>query len=223
MHILCDFDGTISCRDSTDLVLERLADSRWRLLEEDWLSGRLSAAECMLGQTSLIGGSLADLDAVLDEVELDPGFVAFVCWCDERSLPVRIASDGVDYFIARTLRRHGLHRLEVVANRLVGEAGAWQLQQPWARPGCAAGSGVCKCAVAGQTPSPDTLVYIGDGRSDFCVSARADILFAKGALAEYAAARSQPFHAFDTFHDVTAKLALLLGEAALPAASAVAL
>jgi 2-hydroxy-3-keto-5-methylthiopentenyl-1-phosphate phosphatase len=222
MRIICDFDGTVSRRDTTDHVLERLADPGWRTLEEDWLAARVSAAECMRGQMALIGGSQADLDAVLDEVELDPGFDAFVQWCDARSLPVSIASDGVDYFIARILRRHGLERLKVVANRLAGKAGAWQLQHPWARTGCAAGSGVCKCAVAGPAPRPDTLVYVGDGRSDFCVSARADILFAKGALADYAAARSQPFHPFDTFHDVTAALALMLGDAALPAARAVA-
>ena len=221
MRIICDFDGTVSRRDTTDLVLETLADLGWRALEEDWLAARLSAADCMRGQVALIGGAQGDLDAVLDAVELDPGFSAFVDWCEARGLPVSIASDGVDYFIDRILRRHGLERLDVVANRLVGEPGAWRLEQPWARAGCAAGSGVCKCAAAG--PPAQTLVYVGDGRSDFCVSARADILFAKGALADYAVARGQAFHPFETFHDVTAALALMLGAAALPAARAAAL
>jgi 2-hydroxy-3-keto-5-methylthiopentenyl-1-phosphate phosphatase len=226
MRIICDFDGTVSRRDTTDFVLERLADPGWRTLEEDWVATRISAAECMRGQVALIGGGQDDLDALLDTVELDPGFAAFVDWCQAHGLPVSIASDGVDYFIGRILRRHGLEGLEVVANQLAGEPGGWRLQQPWARPGCAAGSGVCKCEVAGPPPgacAPQTLVYVGDGRSDFCVSARADILFAKGALADYAAARGQPFHPFDTFHDVTAALALLLGAAAPPAARAVSL
>jgi 2-hydroxy-3-keto-5-methylthiopentenyl-1-phosphate phosphatase len=51
------------------------------------------------------------------------------------------------------------------------------------------------------------MVYIGDGRSDFCVSARADVLFAKDELAAYAAGRGQAHHPFSTFHDVTAVLA----------------
>jgi len=226
MRIICDFDGTVSHRDTTDFVLERLADPGWRTLEDDWVAARISAAECMRGQIALIGGGQDALDALLDTVELDPGFTAFVDWCDAHGLPVSIASDGVDYFIGRILRRHGLEGLEVVANQLAGEPGDWRLEQPWARRGCAAGSGVCKCEVAGPPPgacAPQTLVYVGDGRSDFCVSARADILFAKGALADYAAARGQPFHPFDTFHDVTAALALLLGAAAPPAARAVSL
>jgi 2,3-diketo-5-methylthio-1-phosphopentane phosphatase len=226
MRIICDFDGTVTRRDTTDFVLERLAGPSWRTLEEDWVATRISAAECMRGQIALIGGSQDELDSLLDTVELDPGFAAFVDWCDARGLPVSIASDGVDHFIRRILRRHGLERLQVVANGLAGGPGAWRLEQPWARPGCAAGSGVCKCEIAGAPAGgvapPQTLVYVGDGRSDFCVSARADILFAKGALADYAAARGQPFHAFDTFHDVTAALGLLLG-AALPATRAAAL
>jgi 2,3-diketo-5-methylthio-1-phosphopentane phosphatase len=161
----------------------------------------------MRGQIALIEGSDADLDAVLDAVELDPGFPAFAAWCADHAVPLTIVSDGVDYFIRRILARHGLEDLPIVSNRLVGEAGARGLDQPHRRDGCAAGAGVCKCdvAAAGHVPAK-TLVYIGDGRSDFCVSHRADILFAKDALAAYAAGRGEAHHAFETFHDITATL-----------------
>lgn len=225
MRIICDFDGTISRRDTTDLVLESLAGPGWTELEDEWVAARITAAECMRGQVALIGGDRAALDAVLDSVELDPGFVAFVAWCEARALPVSIVSDGVDYFIGRILARHGLERLPVISNRLAGEPGAWALEQPWSQAGCAAGSGVCKCAATGlrgKPAQPITTVFVGDGRSDFCVAGRADILFAKDALADYATARAQPFHAFETFHDVTATLAALLGEAAAEATRAAA-
>lgn len=223
MRIICDFDGTISRRDTTDLVLETLAGPGWTELEDDWLAARITAAECMRGQVALIGGDRAALDAVLDSVDLDPGFVDFVGWCEARGLPVSIVSDGVDYFIGRILARHGLERLPVVSNELKGEPGAWALEQPWSQAGCAAGSGVCKCAATGlrgKPAAPVTTVFVGDGRSDFCVAGRADILFAKDKLADYAAARAQPYHPFETFHDVTATLAALLGETASEAARA---
>ena len=60
----------------------------------------------------------------------------------------------------------------------------------------------------GQAANVPT-VYIGDGRSDFCVSAGADILFAKGALAEHAATRGRPYYPFVTFADVRRRLASL--------------
>jgi len=218
MRVICDFDGTVTRQDTTDWVLEHLADPHWQSLQDDWLAGRIDGAECMRSQIALIGGSDADLNAVLDRVELDPGFPDFVDWAEAAGIPLSITSDGVDYFIARILARHGLERLPVTTNRLSGAPGARRLDHPAKPAACVSGSGVCKCA-ASEGDGP--FVYVGDGRSDFCVSDRADILFAKGALAAYAAERGRPYHAFDTFHDVRHALALLaddpkamLGEAA---------
>ena len=211
MQVFCDFDGTISVVDTTDRVLSQLAAPAWEALEADWVAGRIDAAACMRGQIALIEGSDADLDAVLDGVELDPGFPAFAAWCLDHGIALTIVSDGVDYFIRRILARHGLEDLPIVSNHLVGEAGARALAQPYRRQGCAAGSGVCKCDVAAAGHRlANTMVYIGDGRSDFCVSHRADILFAKDSLADYAARRGEAHHVFDTFHDITAMLAPLV-------------
>jgi 2-hydroxy-3-keto-5-methylthiopentenyl-1-phosphate phosphatase len=53
----------------------------------------------------------------------------------------------------------------------------------------------------------DLMVFIGDGRSDFCVSGRADLLFARDKLAAYARSRAVPHHEFSDFHNITATLA----------------
>ncbi|HEX3699766.1 MAG TPA: MtnX-like HAD-IB family phosphatase [Phenylobacterium sp.] len=207
MQVFCDFDGTISVVDTTDRVLARLAAPAWEALEADWLAGRIDAAACMRGQIALIEGSDAELDAVLAEVEVDPGFPAFAAWCAAHDVPLSVVSDGVDYFIRKILARHGLAHLPVVSNRLAGRPGARRLAQPHAREGCAAGAGVCKCeAAASRTEPGQTVVYIGDGRSDFCVAQRADVLFAKAALADYARGRGRPHHLFSTFHEITATL-----------------
>ncbi|CAN7431188.1 MtnX-like HAD-IB family phosphatase [Caulobacter sp. LjRoot300] len=213
MRVFCDFDGTIAKVDTTDLVLTRLADPAWEGLEERWTRGEVTAAECMRGQVALIGGDDTALDAVLDTVELTEGFAAFVAWCQAHHVPLTVVSDGVDHFIVRILERHGLGRLPVIANHLVGngELGR-RLEQPWSRAGCAAGSGVCKCQVAARSDARandprDLMVFIGDGRSDFCVSGRADLLFARDKLAAYARSRAMPHHEFSDFHSITATLA----------------
>jgi len=208
MRVLCDFDGTISVLDSTDHVLARLGRPGWEALEADWLRGRITAAECMRGQIALVGGSDRELEAVLDEIGIDPGFAGFADWCAANAIPLGVVSDGVDGFIRRILARHGLEHLPVVSNRLAGRAGARRLEQPYRRPAC--GSGVCKCAVAQGDSRPVRLVYVGDGRSDFCVSAQADILFAKGDLAAQARGRGQAHHVFRTFHDVATTLDALV-------------
>lgn len=208
MRVYCDFDGTISVLDTTDHVLSRLAAAPWQAIEAEWLAGRIDAARCMREQVALIGGDDAALDAVLDVIGIDPGFQDFAIWCAQNSLPITIVSDGVDRFIRRVLARHGFGGLPIVSNRLAGRAGARRLLQPHSRPGCP--SGVCKCAVTEAAVSDGPLVYVGDGRSDFCVSARADILFAKGDLAAHSRAQGRPHHVFRTFHDVTATLDALM-------------
>ncbi|CAN5370269.1 MtnX-like HAD-IB family phosphatase [soil metagenome] len=211
MRIFCDFDGTISRRDTTDYVLARLADPAWRDIEARWEAGEICAADCMRRQIALIRGSDADLDTVLDEVEIDPDFAAFVTWAETNDFVVTIVSDGVDYFINRLLSRAGLSHLKVVSNLLGGEPGRRELHQPWMRHGCAGVSGVCKCEIARpQAFRNDPIVFVGDGRSDFCVSGRVDVLFAKDRLAEYSAARARAFYPFETFADVTATLAGLV-------------
>jgi len=216
MQVFCDFDGTIAKVDTTDLVLTRLADPAWEDLEDRWRRGEITAAECMRGQVALIGGDDAALDAVLDGVELVEGFEDFVAWCQDNAVPLTVVSDGVDYFIARILSRHGLDHVPVVANRMVGDAvSGRRLEQPWSRAGCAAGSGVCKC----QATSTDAfMVFIGDGRSDFCVSGRADLLFARDKLADYARSRGVPHHEFSSFHTITTTLAAAHGRLARRAA-----
>ena len=147
MRIFCDFDGTISEVDTTDRILSLYADPEWEAIEDDWVRGRISASDCMRAQVSLIRADEADLDEALDAIGLSPGFVEFVTWAQDADLPLTIVSDGVDRFIHRILERHGLPRLPVISNRLIGTPQARELDQPWRRRGCAAGSGVCKCAV----------------------------------------------------------------------------
>jgi len=209
MRVFCDFDGTISVSDTTDLVLNRFAALAWQDLEASWVAGRISAAECMRGQIALLDCDIGSLEALLDTVELAPGFADFVAWCASEGIDFTIVSDGVDAFIRRILARCGLTHLPVVANKLALNR-EWRLIDCEPRAGCAAGSGVCKCAVVAGAGNEDQLtVYIGDGRSDFCVSARADILFAKGKLAEYSHSRGKPHHEFVDFYEIKATLAAL--------------
>ena len=42
--IICDFDGTITLKDSTDLLLiNRFADPCWLDIENEWLKGKSAA------------------------------------------------------------------------------------------------------------------------------------------------------------------------------------
>ena len=210
MRVICSFDHVVSEDSATRAVLSALAAPGWQALEDHSRNGHITAAECLRRQIALIDASQGDLDGVLDAIEIDPAFARFVAWCETQAIPVVIVSDGVDRFIDRVLARHGLTQVRVIANELVVSDAGFVLAQPRSREGCAAGSGVCKCDVAVvEAQAEDLLVYVGQGRTDFCVSARAEVLFAKGELAEYAAARKRGFFPYKTFDDIAAVITRL--------------
>ncbi|RCS21648.1 phosphoserine phosphatase [Phyllobacterium salinisoli] len=212
MQVYCDFDGTISLDDATDHVLSRLADPQWETVEALWQEGAIDSGECMRRQVAMIRGERSTLDAVLDEISIDPGFASFVQFCAARNFPITIVSDGVDYFIKRILQRHSLGHLPVVANLLITDAAAraasYKLLSPHSDEGCKATSGVCKCRSLGAL---GPRVYVGDGCSDFCVSDKPELVFAKGKLADFCDDRNIPFVAYQGFEDLTLSL-----RAALP-------
>jgi 2,3-diketo-5-methylthio-1-phosphopentane phosphatase len=208
MQVFCDFDGTISTEDATDFILSRLAPAKWQEIEEEWKQGIIGSAECMQRQIALIEVDKAKLDAALDEIAIDPGFTSFINFCHMQGLPVIIISDGVDYFIQRILARYHLQHLPVIANRLsildTNGKTQYRLSSPYSHASCASVAGVCKCRAINVTSKK--CVYIGDGRSDFCVSSKPDLVFAKDKLAEYCVQQKIAFIPYQQFTDVTKAL-----------------
>jgi 2,3-diketo-5-methylthio-1-phosphopentane phosphatase len=212
MQVFCDFDGTISKEDVTDLVLDRFARPEWREIEDQWTNGRITAAQCMRRQIQLLQAKHEDIDAFLDTIEIDSAFGAFKAFCEENGLSLTIVSDGVDHFIRRVLARHGLEDIQIIANKLISRPHActmpdFDLGFPFKSAACAAGAGVCKCA---QVRPSGNHIYIGDGRSDFCVSHEAQLVFAKAKLADYCRANCLPFIPYSGFAEIQASVAAIL-------------
>lgn len=206
MQIFCDFDGTITSHGTSDILLAQFGDPKWEELEAQWEAGLLGSAACMQQQIAMINAPLKDIDRALDEINIDPKFAEFVRFCSSRNFALTIISDGVDYFIKRILARHKMAHLPIVANRLVATgASSYKLEAPYAVSGCT--SGVCKCQVVDSRA--DVRVYVGDGRSDFCAVSKADVIFAKHALADYCDKKNLSYIPFQSFSDVQNELLLM--------------
>ena len=85
-HVFVDFDGTIAPQDTTDLILERFADPAWRDIEEEWRAGRIGSRECMVRQIDLIRAIEEELDAFINEIEIDPGFLTSFVYAPRRAM-----------------------------------------------------------------------------------------------------------------------------------------
>jgi 2,3-diketo-5-methylthio-1-phosphopentane phosphatase len=206
MLFVVDFDGTLSVTDSVDALLARFAAPRWRAIEKAWREGAISAVTCMERQLRLVRADAAALDAFFRTIQLDAGFLPFHRHVS-RFARVAIVSDGLDRAIETALRVAGWPSLPVFANTLAVTEDGLAIGWPHRRADCAGGNGVCKCAVAREQSAPgEPVVLVGDGRSDVCLARHADVVFAKGSLAEHCARHGIAHHPFETFADVLAEV-----------------
>jgi 2-hydroxy-3-keto-5-methylthiopentenyl-1-phosphate phosphatase len=205
-RVLVDFDGTIASVDTTDLLLERFAAPDWRQIEDDWKAGHIGSRECLVRQIDLVRASEPEMDAFVAGIDIDTGFPGFVRICERQGHTVTVVSDGLDRTIAAVLARHGLD-LPFHANHLEKTGSdRWRLGFPHARSDCRSLSGNCKCQFTEGEPRRPRVV-IGDGRSDFCVAGRADLVLAKSALLDQCRATEMPHLAFADFHEASRLMA----------------
>ncbi len=203
--VFLDFDGTVTMKDTVDAILERFAAPAWRDVEEEWKEGKIGSRECLSKQTALINATPKEIDALVDEIEIDPGFDEFMQVCDRLNVGVTIVSDGYRRSIERVLARVG-HDIPAYAGVLEYRGKRrWRLQSPASRPDCVSGGNTCKCMVAGEIGVPKILV--GDGRSDFCVAGEADLVLAKGSLADYCAESKIAYRPIEGLADAAKLLA----------------
>jgi 2,3-diketo-5-methylthio-1-phosphopentane phosphatase len=217
LEIYCDFDGTITKKDTVDFLLEELADPAWKEIEARWESGEIGSRECMAKQVALIKGGWKAIERALSRVEFDPTFVDFAYWCRAEGIPLRIVSDGIDRVVHYLLSRERIQVSSIVANRLVEfEGGKLGLEFPYEARNNHCSSGVCKCQVLSgvrafgsqyiKIRTGHTNVVIGDGKSDICWAPVADCLFAKSKLLKYCSANNIPYIRYDNFNNIRAVL-----------------
>jgi 2-hydroxy-3-keto-5-methylthiopentenyl-1-phosphate phosphatase len=212
--VFLDFDGTVSCADVVDAILERYASPEWLHVEDEWRAGRVGSRECLRRQMALVRATPAEIDAIIDGIGIDPGFGALLEACARGAAPVHIISDGFDYCIRRLLSRAPaaiqplLQTLDVRASHLEPAAGReWRTAFSFPEEPCVHGCATCKPAVMqALTPVGETTVFVGDGLSDRYAAAAADLVFAKDTLASYCVEKGIVLVPFTSLADVAADL-----------------
>ena len=190
--LFLDFDGTVSCADVVDALLERFAAPEWKRLEDDWRAGRIGSRECLAGQIACVRATPDALDAAIDAIPLDPGLTALLETAERHDIPVHILSDGFDYCIHRLLRSLPRRLAQslgdaVYASHLESAGGdGWRTAFPFFAAGCEHGCATCKPGLMAQLNSADRpTIFVGDGLSDRYAARAADVVFAKQGLAAY--------------------------------------
>lgn len=216
--VFLDFDGTISRRDAVDVILDAYADADWLRIEDEWKAGRLGSRECLGAQIALVRATRAEIDALLDGIDIDDGLLTLLETCARHDLRAHIVSDGFDYCINRILGNAGpevrrlLRDVDVCASHMEPHGHqAWRVDFPFFRQPCAHGCATCKPAAMRWRGAPlGPVVFVGDGLSDRYAAASADVVFAKSHLAAYCVEHEIAHVEYGDLSDVAARVELAL-------------
>ncbi|MBI4328577.1 MAG: HAD-IB family phosphatase [Chloroflexi bacterium] len=205
--VLCDFDGTAVLQNVSVAILERFAQGDWQAYDRAWEQGTVRPEEVSPRQFALVKASCEEIEAYArSQAELRPGFREMAAFCQRRLIPLVIVTSGLTFYVKAALEQAGLGSLPVSGD------GADFAQQsivvvPGPRlAGCPNG-GACKCATLQHYRDRGyTVAFVGDGSRDFCVSRKADILFARRKLRDYAEAQGLEYSTYDDFFQVMRRL-----------------
>ena len=208
IKLFLDFDGTITTRDVGDGIFTRflrdnLVDDGWFDKNlADWKAGIISSHECLTSQCERTIVSEKELQAELEEYILTPGFAGTVSYCRDNGIPVLILSDGLDYYIKYILTKYGINDIPFRSNHMYFKDGVLGVEFPYMERGCGRCGNCKRWHIDTLRRDGDLVVYTGDGYSDRYAIKSADVVFAKGDLAEYCSEKNHEYLPFEDFYTI---------------------
>lgn len=204
--IFCDFNGTITDRDTLAAllefyghhdVLEHIARAR--------LQGSIGLRERIAAEAGFLTCSLEEAALTLRSiVSYDDTFTRFSQQCVRQAVPLVILTSGIEPLVADMLAYHRVREVPVIGNGVFVTLEGWRVRFRDATP-----EGNAKAPYA-EKARKDGLrtIAIGDDESDFEIASSADVSFAKreSVLDRYLRDMRRPHYVFDTFHDVFERL-----------------
>jgi 2,3-diketo-5-methylthio-1-phosphopentane phosphatase len=203
---LVDFDETAAEQNVAELLLERFGVGEWEELRDRFRQGRLTLQEYQERVFSQVQASPAEMGRYAAEhANLRPGFLDLLRYCNAHEIQVAIVTYGLDFYVDALLKSNEVAdaaQVFAVGTQVLGSG--LDFLYPYANPACV-GWGNCKCRVLERFRIQGMgIIYVGDGRSDFCPAAKADAVFARGPLLEHCRERGIAHQGFEDFHVVLA-------------------
>jgi 2-hydroxy-3-keto-5-methylthiopentenyl-1-phosphate phosphatase len=200
--IAVDFDGTVSVGDTLDWLCARYAPEAAAAAEAALVAGEITLEECIRREFEPIRG---EHDVVVGEAvewaRVREGFPEFVAAARDRGHRVVVVSSGFASVIRPVLERAGVGDLELVSSDVrFSPQGTRVLFHQGAV--CGRCGERCKRPVVAELDGDRPVAYVGDGWSDRCAAAAADLRFACRSLARYLDREGLDYVPFDTFDTI---------------------
>lgn len=211
MLLITDFDGTLARQDFYQLVVAHLLPRDVPNYWQDYLLKKLTHFEVLKSYFAEIRCSEAEVDKLLQQMELEPELPSLLQQLDEQGWDVVIASAGCAWYIRKLLSH--LERIPPIHSnpgRFI-EGQGLLMSLPYGMPFFCPINGIDKTAIvkAGIAKAGQAHVaYAGDGLTDIVPSLLVDekYRFARGDLAKVLDDKKQNYLSFDRWRDVVIQL-----------------
>jgi 2-hydroxy-3-keto-5-methylthiopentenyl-1-phosphate phosphatase len=213
LKVFVDFDGTITLEDVGEAIFKNFGEpEKVNRIIVDLLSDKISSRQCwdeLCNSINVI--SKIELDAFVDQLDVDPTFILFVKFCAENNIEVIVLSDGFDYYINKLFDKAGLAGIKYYSNKLfVEEQGKLRAEYPYFDCDSPTSANCKRNHIINHSGDDDYTIYIGDGNSDKDAAQYCDFIFAKTDLARFCSMEKISFYPFQNFTDITKKVTELL-------------
>ena len=210
--VLCDFDDTTVVENVAELLLDHFSqDGVWRELRRQSQDRSITFREYQEQAFKGIGASLEDMKAVVrDRATLRPYFKELWTYCRARAIPLAIVTVGLDFYVDALLEREGMEEIPryAVKTSFSHNGISFEYPHPWDGSGgstmeVCSSWGNSKCSVLGKYRGMGhSIIYVGDGRSDYCPASIADRVYARGPLVRLCRENGIRFTEFQDFREL---------------------
>ena len=207
--IQCDFDGTITEKDISYLILDTFANGDWKKLVADYRENKISVDYFNKQAFAMVKASKETLTKfVREKAKLRPGFKELIDYCHERDFRLIIVSNGLDFYIDVILNDAGIRNIEVFAaqTKFCPEGIKVQYIGP---DGNQANDGLKEIYTKLFLAEGYRLICLGNGVSDIYPARLAHHVFARDDLLLHCTKENIACTPFNDLNDVVEDLRLL--------------
>ena len=210
--VICDFDETTAVENVAHLILNQSPGAMsWEELRSQSQSNDISFREYQEESFRRAGLNLEQMqDLVRRKATLRAYFKELSQLCQTHNIPLAIVTVGLDFYVDALLDREGLSHIPRYSASTSFSADGIEFEYSHSWDGTGASSqetcsrwGTCKCAVVTMYKRMGhSVIYVGDGVSDYCPASIADFVFARSLLAQVCKDKELRYAEFQDFKDV---------------------
>ena len=205
----CDFDGTITPKDISFMMLDAFGTRNWRELLVQYREGKITVAQFNSRAVSTIKADEPTLVRfVRDKARLRPGFQNLLDYCHRQGFKFVIVSNGLDFYIKTILNDVGAGDIEVFAAKT--SFGPNKVRAQYLSPrGEPLEDGFKEAYLSSFQENGYRVIYAGNGFSDIAPARKAYRVFATDELLTACNEMNITCVPFNDFHDVLKNLQAL--------------